>query len=474
MKSSRALGVFGCMVLGTVVAACSGSDGAPGKDGANGRDGIGGAGASVSGVIPGHAYLARTLDVTLSGFGTTWDKTTKVDFGQGIAVNKVQVASPTALIATISIDKAAAAGPRDVKVGDQVYTGGFTLESPVKATVQGTAAQGSVLSLHLSDKDLSTPFDTTSTGGGLLSAPTFTNLATTFTAQGITGQVGNVNLYDADLTLLVDVTAPAADSDLDVDSGPAGAPDNVHFPAQKAFSIKARTPTALTSGTAKDGNITDPLASDLYQFTPTAPTGTNVNIIDFLTTATDPQASPALILLPKSGKFADILAHAAAKTFVGGADPFYAIYWDNSGGTGTYSVTATATSSTTALADSKATAVTSAQDLGATLPVVVTGGSLASATSELWLKYNATAADATAPKKLRIQTVPGDAKTDTVVEIFKSDGTTTVGGPSDDADYGEDWAQALPAAGTYFIKVSASTQGYSSAHKDFQAVVRIQ
>ena len=83
----RHLGLASFVLSCLTVAAC-GSDGAAGVAGPKGDPGPNGpTDPSVSGVIPNKAFLARKVDVTISGFGTRWDATTKVDFGQGVVVD---------------------------------------------------------------------------------------------------------------------------------------------------------------------------------------------------------------------------------------------------------------------------------------------------------------------------------------------------------------------------------------------------
>lgn len=66
-------------------------------------------------------------------------------------------------------------------------------------------------------------------------------------------------------------------------------------------------------------------------------------------------------------------------------------------------------------------------------------------------------------KKVRVVTAPGDAQTDTVVEVFQGECIvqTTLGGPSDDINFHENWLSAsIAAAGRIYVKVSYSNSGY--------------
>lgn len=473
---SSKLGLLACAIVGAAVAACGGSDGATGPAGPAGSAGPQGSSGtenpSVSGVTPGKAFLARKLDVTVSGYGTSWSSTTTIDFGAGIKVNSITVASPTALVANITVDKTATPGARDVTVTDgtnkEVYKGAFNLQPPSTVTTQGTLAQGSIVSAHVTDKDLSTPFDTTSTGDGLFTPISYTNLNVSG-VMGASADVASANFFGLDLTMLVDVTAPTTAQTLTITSGPAGEATDDEFPMPGAIKFAARTPVMLTSGTMANGTIAKPLDSVLYQFTP----GASLSIVDIVAASNDVNASPSVALLPKSGKFADLVSFSAKPTLVTtNADPYYAIYWDNTGTTGAFSVLATSTAATGANETEPNNTFATAQT-AASLPFVLQGATLSSATDEDWVKYTAVAGDV--GKKFHVQTVPGDKKTDTVVQIFSADGTTSFAGPSADTTYHENLVSgAITTAGVYYIKFSASAQGYSSAHKDYVGIIRLQ
>src|SRR5687768_15759287 len=132
--------------------------------------GGGGTDESVSGVFPSSAFLGRTLRVEISGDATNWKDGTTLDFGAGVTVTNVKVASPTALFAEVTIAPDAAPGLRDVTVtngGDRlVLAEAFQLESAITLKFNGSVAQGSVASFAINNHDFETPFDDTSTGDG--------------------------------------------------------------------------------------------------------------------------------------------------------------------------------------------------------------------------------------------------------------------------------------------------------------------
>jgi hypothetical protein len=136
----------------------SGSQGPPGEQGPSGEQGPPGQGVdggtgvapSVSGITPANAFLARSGEVTISGYGTKWTSATTVDFGADITVDKITVASPTALVVNFTVDSTAALGPRDVKVKDgantESYKGAFSLLSPIALTFRGTSRRAATSS----------------------------------------------------------------------------------------------------------------------------------------------------------------------------------------------------------------------------------------------------------------------------------------------------------------------------------------
>jgi hypothetical protein len=455
------------VALSMLLAACTGAEGPKGD---KGDPGVGT--PSVSAVTPTSAFLARTLDVTISGSNSAWTDKATADFGADVKVEKVVVASPSALVATITVAATAALGPRDVTVRDgdasATFKGAFKIEAPLKITTTGTLAQGSVVSVRARGLDFETPFDTTATGDGLFTPLTFTNIAVSGPA-GTNTNVDNVSDYVVDYTLLVDVTAPPATVDVSIDSGPSG--DTLSFPYPAAFKIAARTPkTAAPNATTTDmlANAGD---SALFMYTPSSAT---LKILDLTTTATDANASPAAYFLPKSGKFADAFAASSATTqVISSTDPIYAVAVDT-GGYGGYAVglKVDETAATAGTDKEPNNSDTDATANGAvTLPFAVQGATLSSVSDEDWFAITISGQDM--GKQIAVQTTGIDRYTDTVVDILDDQGNS-LGGPSDDQGYLDTLtSDPLTKAGTYFVKISASSY-FDSAHKKYDLVIRLQ
>lgn len=416
---------------------------------------------SVSAVEPARVFLSRTTEVTISGYATHWSDETTVDFGPGITVESLVAASPTALVARIVTTKSTPIGTRDVVVVDgtekERFADVFAVASPLTVSFDGTIAQGALGRVTLRVLDTSTPLDTTSVtdlGGDV----TFPNIALSLPA-GV-GNVGIASVSDFELTfgVSVDVDANPAIGDLDVVSGPAGV--TTEFPLPAAFHVVARTATPLASGVAANGQTTLPYDSALYAFTP--PT---MAIVDFDVTSPDDALDPAVALLPSSGRFADLLGFGYLQTAVtlGGA-PLYAIYWENTGSTGSYSVDATSTTVAATAAATPADETSQGAVAVSALPFVLTGGDHASDSGADWVKLMVTG-----PSALRVQTT-GDPLTDTLITTYESD-AYTVAAPSIDTGYAADGTISLQAAGTYYVAFSQGAY-YAPPHTKYTAIIR--
>jgi quinohemoprotein amine dehydrogenase alpha subunit-like protein len=458
-------------------AGCSGSDGADGKDGAPGATGdTGPAGdpgdpgtpgqnasssPSVSAVTPYRVFLDRTKTVTISGFGTEWttDDTPTVSFGDNVAVDSVTVASPTALVVTISVDADATLGARDVTVtagsDSLTYATGFMVESPLSLNLVGTAAQGSIIVGDVTNHDVENPFDTTHVGDGLFSQIVYTNVQVSALA-GINGQVDTVDVFGLGLVLFADVDAAAGSKNLELLSGPDSNQTRFAYPA--AFDLEARTAEAMTVGTPVTGSIADMYGSALYQLEGST---ASAQLVTVEATSGESDAQPAFMLLPASGHFTDMIDYTAGIDMITepAGSTFYLVYWDNTGAFG-YDFELAASGIDIALGTDTEPNNTIAQAIDATMmPFAMVGASIPSLTDEDWIKYEAT--DTDVGKAFHMVTSAGDPTCDTVVAAYGSDGTTLLGDESPNMDYHEDHMSGpITAAGTYYIRISADQTGY--------------
>lgn len=414
--------------------------------------------------IPADGYTGRSVDVVLVGEDTGWADGATVDFGEGVTVDSTEVIGTGAILASVTIAKDAAIGTRDVTVtgadGSTALMSGFELKAPISFDVQGTLAQGSITIVNVTNEDVAHPFDATQTGDGLftpISFPNFSAVAPT----GMTAIVSTVSPFSAELILLTDVTAPTGSSTLEVRSGA-----NDKLSSLSSVDVTARTAMDLTAGTPATGNITTAFDTVLYKLTPA-----EFSLLDFAVTTTNADASPAIALLPASGSFDDMISFSDVVSTVGDAE-YYAVIWENAGTAPfDYSLSAAATAASHS-AEAEANDTFDAAQTTGSLPYVVTDANLSSVTDEDW--YAVTIAAGDAGKALHVKTLPGQSQTDTVIEVFDTDGSTSLGGPSDDQGYHEDWiSDALPAAGTYYVKVSASVDFFDPTYKDYQVLIEL-
>jgi hypothetical protein len=445
--------------------ACSGSDGAPGKDGVTAT--------SVNGISPARAFVGRKVTLTISGFGTNWDKANKpaVDFGDAaitVAPEDVTVASPTALVVVATIGASAKIEKKAIKVGNKDTFEGFSVESPVDIVTEGIVAQGSIAKVSLRNRDVSENlFDDTSVSGGLFAPPTFTNFVIEAGTGGKASDqvrvlLQSLNFVKAEAVMLTNVNAPAGKLDITAKSGPKGAA--LDFASPGSFDIAARSAQPLTSGTPASGKVEKPYDSALFSFKPAA--GDTLNFLGVAAGgAGAADASPSLFVLPASGSFATL--GSAGYSIGNNAPASYAVLWDNSGAAG-YTYRVTATSAPATLVTESASNDTAATALEVTaFPSILKSADLSSPTDQDWFKVTLATS-----KKIAFGTLAGDPECDTVVTVYSADGTTEVGAPSDD-DFHEAVVTSTLNAGTYFVKVSAS-RTFKVAKNRYAAYLTVQ
>jgi hypothetical protein len=461
---------------------CSGDPGAAGAKGEAGEKGdkgdpAGGTGTpSLSGVGPESAFLARTLDVTLSGSNTAWTGGVKADFGEKIVVNALTVASPTALVASITVAPDAATGPRDVKVTDGasevVYKGAFVVDSPLQLTIKGTPAQGSIFYARARGLDFRTPFDTTQ--GGNAFDPTYPNL-TAVTPPGIGAEVSNVAEYTLDTQVFVDVNAEAGPVTTSLLSGAKG--QVVAFPLPAAYTVAKRPAQPLTPGVSTKISLEKPGDSVLLSFVPSDP---KLRILDVVSSTSDVNATPAGYFLPSSGKFADKFAVATGATFASSAASTYYVVYADYYAYGGYDLDVKVTETLAQGGaekepnDSKNLATLNG---AAALPWVTQAATLKDGSDEDW--YAVTIAPADVGKAIKVQTSGLDQLTDTVVDVFEVQSNMLVpigpkGLPSEDSGFLDTLTSSpTTVAGTHFVKVTASAY-FDPKHTSYDVIIRVQ
>lgn len=344
MNKLLVLGLIGATAL---VLAC-GSDGAPG---APGEPGKAGAPADVPGggdpldpssglIVPNKGVLDRALEVTIGGSGTAYTDATKVDFGAGVTVGKVRAISPTSLSVELTIAADAEVGARDVKIGEEVAKGAFSVLPALDLQVSGKAEQGGSFVVAFTNND-SKAFATGDSFEidipGLIPA-----------GGGADGPQSGTAAF------LVPPLAPTGKLQVTASNlGPDGAPALTFLSAPGAVEVVARAPKALVANTPVDEAAKQGGSS---YFKLTSPAATTAIVEYRLQVAADGAVSPTGILFGPKGKADDIWAvaqppssffgpspppydlHVGVPTHMGAAADLFLVVMNN-GGAGTLKVT---------------------------------------------------------------------------------------------------------------------------------------
>lgn len=451
------------LTLVSLTAACEGPAGPEGPQGLPGP----GTDPSISGISPSSVFLERAVEVTISGSATSWGTSTTVDFGQGVTVEGMTVASPTALVAAIRPDRTAPLGARDVTVTDDTvqntFSGGFEVAAPLELrNVTGTVAQGSIVFVEVRQLDFTTPFDVRSTGG------VTTPIRYPYLHAWLDGHASTTNMVSAatefalSATLTIDVFAPTGSADLIVESGPDG--DMVPSALPGALTPAARSPTELMPGTPVTETLPDSLGTLLYSGT--ASSGQLV-VVEASSTAVG--SDPRLLHLPETGAFADRLSGEAPTRhqFVAGGTSrtHYFVLLDGSGLSG-HDVTVGADAYTAAQESEPNDGPGSADALGGAIVAAIdTVGD-----------QDYFAVPATAGQTIAVSAGSGVTDfcpdVDPELEILDSDSTTTL--VVEDTDFCDSASTTVSTDGTYFVRVGPSASFCPDCTFDYSLLIEVQ
>jgi hypothetical protein len=422
-------------------------------------------------VFPSQGFAGRALRVEISGDATNWTSSTTVSMGSGITVGTISVASPTDLFADITIAPTATLGMTDVTVTDGKSTftlsQAFEIVAPVELVVQGSTGQGGLPFFSLVNHDADNPFDRTTDANGnyvnvMVAGPT----GTAFTISAVTDLSVTGRAY-------IDTTAIAGAVTVTQGTGSAAITDGVG-----QFAVTARSPTALTNGTAATGMITNIGDSQLYSLTGTAASLALVTTV----TTTDESAQPEGAMFPDG-----TWAHAAGLHSLMTGSSIDVVIAD-SAQYGGYSFMVTGTTETVTSADagtvgSHASNATALVPGG--IPFEQTGGMITTSTYVQEIKLVIDSAHNNQTVELTTD-MGSDRLTGTAVDIVDASGKSYLSqyeatpgtGPVDANDcslfsctgYGNDViSDALPT-GTYFIKIEASPTYWTSADQSYLVV----
>lgn len=300
------------LVALALLAACSGDPGEKGDTGVPGQNAPATSEPQARFVVPNKGVLDREIDVVVSGAATKFDANTSVDFGAGITVVSKALISPTSLGVKIKIDKGAALGARDVKVGDLTAAKAFEVKPGITVKTTSSAQQGGIGALEVENLD-DRAFDANAfqiAAAGLV--PFGAQTTGPFGAQGL------VLVPPLAATGKLQVSADNLDS--------AGKPRLSFFSAPGVFDVVARSATTLAMGTAKN-NETFAAATESKLYKVSTPANANA-IVSLTMRVLDGQLTAlSTVLWGAGGKAADLLGrHEAVEQTIFGPFPKEAPY----------------------------------------------------------------------------------------------------------------------------------------------------
>lgn len=303
MKLVKLVSLVGAVSI-ALLSGCAGADGKDGTAGGNGENGQQGKDgnptkASPNALSPAVGFLGREIEVHLGFDGTSFDAANppKVEFGAGIKVQDVKVASATLLKVKVLIDRTAAPGPKDVTIGEVVAKGAFEVKPSLKLDEAVPAEQGGLGAVLISNLDTAV-FDTNQGGfagvaDGLV--PFSTSASGPYAAQAIflvpPMASGNIQYAAANLDAV-------------------GEPALMFYSAVDAIKLKTRAPTTLAFGTPKPAEaFTGAFGSKLYKFSTPA---NKMSIVSFAMHVEEGTTSLGATLFGAGGTAKDVLARLDA------------------------------------------------------------------------------------------------------------------------------------------------------------------
>lgn len=307
---------FGRWALGFGVLACvacgAGADGAPGPDGKAGAAGAAGAdgkapastGGSIRLVEPRAAVLAGEVEVTVSVDGLALDPASTVSFGAGVKVSQVALVGKHALHAVLTIDEAAALGPRDVVLtsGEAKLTAtqGFQVAASLGVTVSGgKAEQGGLVQLDLKNNDVEWFDPENFEVYGQLSAadgafvPVFTDY---------------LGPRDGRVVMLADPALRVGPMALEGSNFPGDPKAPVYLSGPGALTVAARAPEALAA-TELTKVLSQPFATSLLKYTTAA---NKLNVVSVVPNGT---LKPLVLGMGKLGKLSNLISQASTQIY---------------------------------------------------------------------------------------------------------------------------------------------------------------
>jgi hypothetical protein len=412
---------------------------------------------SISGVVPSQVVAGAEYDVTVSGFDTAWTDTTPVSFGDGIMVTRTKAASATSLVVHILVAPTAMADTRDIMVTDgattEFWRNAFTVLPREQFTALGTANQLSLSVVRLTINEADFEFD-----------PSAIEVTT---APTIPTQVLNVSSKTADTLVFTDLGAATGAYTVTVTSHPTDNFQKRTFTGTNAVTV-INSDVHLFDGSPANNDVTTPFQSTAYGYSPSADAGTVIVSV----TSSAPDVTPRVSVLPNTGAWADAMPPVTSVplTPVMG-ESYYLVVFESTGAVG-FSYTLSAQSVPHVPEEEPNDTPGMAKPL--TLPEE--GDAQLSSLSDVDF-FKVSIADADVGKRLHVRTLPGDPMTNLAVEVILPDGITSFTGVQDHTNSYEDvLTNPLPMAGTYFVKITMSTQviSYDASQSHYEVLVTLE
>ena len=446
-------------ILVALAFACTGPVGPPGPQGPQGEPGAQGpqgdqgpgfeTGPSISGLYPSWVYQGESQRIQISGFATEWTTGTQptISFGTGITVERVIVASDTALVVDVVASMEATVGVRSVIVsqGEQQlsFSGAFEVRPLVSFEYFGTSRQGSMGILEI---QRNTPQLVLPQRASDIAVETPTGVGATFL-----GATENA----ARLLVMIDLDAVPSTGELVVRTWPGTQDERVLVMPLliDAADLQSADVTGSISGTFDE-------PWDTVTFTGIA--SVDQTVVAWVETSSG-GAVPSVAVLDGTGKFPGIYDGLAPFTMTTGTTYTLVVF---SNGTSTGDFTLNLTTPPVVGDIEPNNSMTEAQTVVA-LPFTIVGGNVDTSDSEDWFRFNLPPLGV--GKRMYVQMTDGSA--DVAVTLVDEEGVEL--GTSTNLFWDEQWVSPpFRSAGTWYLRARLAPPDFYSGTYELSIVVQ--
>lgn len=395
------------------------------------------------GITPASLLLGRSAEIEITGAGTHFSSSSRIDLGADLRVTGVTATSETTLRATVEVATGAQPGTRALRIDDApALEDALAIEAPVSVVSSGPLARGGIYPLALERHD---PLH------GFTDDPSLALAA----SPGLTLSVEAVSADRIDAAVAIDASAPLGTASLEVQVGA------LRFSAPQALEIvdPVAIPTLADSAILSTSEAYGSAAAWIGPGSPLA-------LVEV--EAQGATAPPSLLLLDPEGRFPRDLPFRPSRLSEVIDGPRLLVLRDLAGHGDPYPVIATRrplrAASVVAAHDSIATAAL----LGG--PEVFVADELLSGSQDVRY-YAIDLAPGAVGQSLQVETRAGDPETDTRITIIRDDQRSLLGPPSSDVG----WLDTLTSptiayAGRHYIRVEAGS-AFDPAHARYALLV---